>query len=318
MRRAAFLLFLLGLGVLGAALAGLGQAQFTPVPVVGGFGNRPLPPSGGGAVAIFGDAQKGLPALEALAARARREGAKLGVSTGDLVSHADEGHWRLARRALAAAGWDAPFVVAAGNHDLKGDPGLFAREAGPSEFTLRWADLAIVSAPTWPAVPDAAALDRRLDGLTGTVLLLLHTPPLDRPGYEAVMEVIKRRKVRYVASGHEHEYRRVERDGTVFLVNGIGGDRDSWQFGGPAHLTMLEPAVDGWHDRHVELRAGFSAGWEWWHFVEGHLREACKTRRGWSWLGGILAVTALFGLLARKGKEAPKEPPKEPQAPKPE
>ena len=102
-------------------------------------------------IAVFGDSQKGLANLEALAGIAAAEHCDLGISTGDFVAHNDDGHWKLARHAVRSGGFDRPFLVAAGNHDLKGAPGVFERNAGPAEWSFRWGPVDLVSLPTWPA-----------------------------------------------------------------------------------------------------------------------------------------------------------------------
>src|SRR5688572_23100536 len=62
-------------------------------------------------IAVFGDTQKGLAGFAALAEKAKAEGISLAIHTGDLVSHADAGHYDLALTWVQRANLEVPFVV---------------------------------------------------------------------------------------------------------------------------------------------------------------------------------------------------------------
>src|SRR5258705_3569337 len=71
-------------------------------------------------IAVFGDTHKGLAAFAALAERAKAEGIDLAVHTGDLVGHADQGHYDLAEFWVRRGDLYVPVIVVPGDHDIQG------------------------------------------------------------------------------------------------------------------------------------------------------------------------------------------------------
>ncbi|MBI4563605.1 MAG: metallophosphoesterase [Planctomycetes bacterium] len=230
-------------------------------------------------LAVFGDTQKGLATFAALLEKAKAEGAELAVHTGDLVSRADEAHYRLAKAVLSRAGFEAPFLVAPGNHDLKGDPTLFERHVGPKEMAFRWGGIDLVILDNALGFPDLERVERVFRAARGPIIVFCHIPPLDvsrepafvRPGYEAFAALLGKYPVRYVFSGHAHGYWRIEREGVIFIVNGVGGDYESWQLDQPAYLTLVDVEPVMLRDRAVQQPPVHGVRHNLEHLAAGHV-----------------------------------------------
>ncbi|HTF57414.1 MAG TPA: metallophosphoesterase, partial [Planctomycetota bacterium] len=156
-------------------------------------------------IAVFGDTQKGLAAFAALAERAKAEGVDLAVHTGSLVGHADPGHYDLAESRVRRADLYVPFIVAPGDHDIKGGEGLFEDRIGPRQFAIRWGPVDIIVVDNAVAPPDEGAVERMLASAKGPILLFMHVPPNEpgaktftpKPTYIRFLEMIRKRPVRY-------------------------------------------------------------------------------------------------------------------------
>src|SRR5688572_18353117 len=206
-------------------------------------------------IAVFGDTQKGIAGFAELARRAKDEGVDLAIHTGDLVSRADRGHYDLASLWVRRADWYIPFVVVPGNHDIKGGDGLFEQRIGARQFAFRWGPVDIVIVDNAVGPPDEAAVDALLGAARGPILVFMHVPPIEgsnpKPAYASFLKLIRKYPVVYVFSGHVHGYARVERDGIVFISNGVGGDSDSWQFDQKAYVTIVEASASSIKAREI-------------------------------------------------------------------
>ena len=281
---------------------GIAVAMGRPKPIA--YGNRLMPADHDAEsvrIAVFGDTQKGIAAFAELAARAKSQLVDLAVHTGDLVSHADTGHYDLALTWVGRAHLGVPFVVAPGNHDLKGNVALFQERIGPRQLGWRWGPVDLVVADNGLGPPDEASVERLLAAAKRPILLFLHVPPFEesggayipKPAYKSFLEMLRKYPVRYVFSGHAHAYRRFVHEGTVFIANGVGGDSDSWQFNQPAYLTIVEATPEGVTDRAItiEPRIGFWANVE--HLAVGHVGEILF-RRFWGLPSLLLAMAFLI------------------------
>lgn len=286
-------------------------------------GNGNLPPlrtEGKTTIAVFGDTQKGLAAFAVLAERAKTEGIDLAVHTGDLVSHADQGHYDLAGSWVRRADLHVPFIVAPGNHDIKGGEGLFEGRIGPRQFAIRWGPVDIVVVDNAVAPPNEAAVEGLLAAAKGPILVFMHVPPNEagaktftpKPPYTRFLEMIRKRPVRYVFTGHAHGYTRIEDGGIVFISNGLGGDSDSWQFDQKAYLTIVEADSKSIKDRSIVIEPVIGVWANIEHLAIGHVGEIVL-RRAWgppALLLLIFAVALVFRMLRKNTRKDTKNDPK--------
>lgn len=272
-----------------------------------GLPTGPLPQGSKYKVAVLGDIQKGLANFENLLARVKQEGAGLIVQTGDLVAENDPGHYRLIKLAYARSGLNLPFIVTPGNHDLKANRELFQREIGPLEQTVVAGDVAYVLVQNaWEKAPDLQDLDRRIAaaGPNKTIVLAMHQPPFDirgevRAEYASFLKWLEKSGVAYLFSGHVHTYLRKMVGSTVVIVNGVGGDYDSWQLDQKVYATLLE--VDGGKvtDRAIELPPEHGLIENLDHAALGHFAEAFR-RQPELCGGATLLVAALVAWALRR------------------
>lgn len=263
-------------------------------------------------IAVFGDAQKGIGMFDLLMSRAAAEKPALCISTGDLVSHGDEPHWLLVgevlRRHLADRPWEH-LLIAPGNHDVRPDPAPFRRHVGPDRLDFPFGPVHIVILNNSAGPPDLDELAAALRRARSPVLIFMHVPPFDgepRPGYEGFLDLIGRHPVPYVLSGHEHAYRRLERAGTVFIINGVGGDSDSWDLSTPGHLTMLDVSDSGVSDRLIKEDRRLRLLWEWRHLMAGHVLPFAQSPLGWLTTLALAAGT-VWAWVFRMRKTQPPE-----------
>ncbi len=225
--------------------------------------------------AVFGDIQSGTAQLPRLleAVDGEPEAAFI-IQTGDAVSHADPGHYKVLLSALAGSELDLPLFVIPGNHDvLDDDDSLFRRYFGatPLWFKYHGALFVLLDNSSGPFTDDQYDW---LEGVMeewgtedGPIFLFMHRQPIHwegsgkrsvEPLYERLFQILKEHEVDYVFTGHWHGYHREERGGTIFVVNGRGGDFGHDNRLVSSYLTTVEVGGGAVKDTKVELppRAG--------------------------------------------------------------
>lgn len=271
--------------------------------------DHPGPNDGAGTFLVVPDVQKGLAAFEDMMERARGLEADLAVYTGDMVCHADEGHYRLFLRVLARSG-GPPALFAPGNHDL--EPGgdlpprrdLYRLAFGPGGRTVRLAGAALLTVDDALAPPEGAALadlDRRLAEAAGVRerFLFLHVPPLDaadrpRPGFEPLVDVCRRRSVTAVFAGHVRGWHDRVVDGVRWVDNGEGADHDGTLPRGTARLLEVRLGAGGYALRSHLLPRRASLRVEAEHLAIAHPGR-CLAAVGVSVLAALATALAPFG-----------------------
>lgn len=310
-----------GLALAAAGLCGVVAAGTPDRPFPLAVGNWPRQPDERHRfkVAVLGDSQKGLRNLANLLERIKAERVDFILHTGDLVSHNDDGHYRLVALVLSRARLEVPFLVVPGNHDIKGSPDRFRNKVGQLEFAFTWGKVAFIAVNNADGrPPDVAHLDRLVSHFArpdDEVVLAMHVPPFDLkgqtlPGYEAFLEWLgKSPRVRYLFSGHVHDYVRRPVGRAVVVANGVGGDSESWQFHQKVYATILE--VDGANltDRMIELspESGFRENLE--HLALGHVAEWYRAQPGLLWTATavlFLLVPAAIFYARHLGRRAPR------------
>lgn len=249
-------------------------------------------------IGVLGDSQKGLSNLRDITSRVLREDVSLLLHTGDLVSNNDEGHYRLARRALTRGGAKVMPFVAPGNHDVKGGDARFRVWCGDPEKTLLFSGVAVVlldNATGGP--PDLNRVEARISavGPHRRLILAMHQPPFDaegqaKPEFSGFLAWLETSKVDYLLCGHVHAYLKKKVGSTTVIVNGVGGDYDSWQTGQPVYATLLDIDDASISDRRVELEPVHELWENVEHLAIGHVAEAYRRHPFWCWLGTVVLV----------------------------
>jgi len=162
------------------------------------------------------------------------------VQTGDLVRHADQGHYCLALRELKQIDLQAPLFIIPGNHDVKGDPALFASYFRLKQFWFVWSGCLFIFLDNSRGAPYDGLfqfLEETLKEHQGKVkrtFIFIHRPPLDwehgepRPelkNYSRFFDIQKAYTIDFVFSGHLHDYREHELNGTRYITNGLESDQ---------------------------------------------------------------------------------------------
>lgn len=162
------------------------------------------------------------------------------VQTGDLVSHADQGHYILALYELKKSDLLAPLFVVPGNHDVKGNPGLFDIYFKLKQFYFVWSECLFIfldnalGAPYDRLFHFLEEILKEHQAKVRWTFIFIHRPPIDwehgepRPelkNYSRFFEIQKTYKIDYVFSGHLHDYRMHELDGTRYISNGLESDQ---------------------------------------------------------------------------------------------
>ncbi|HEX7898447.1 MAG TPA: metallophosphoesterase [Planctomycetota bacterium] len=252
------------------------------------------PPQGPYKVAVLGDLQKGITNGKNLVEEVRKAGVTLTLQSGDLVSENDDGHYRLAARTVRNL--PGSFRTVPGNHDIKGTPERFLKAFGALEFELPGPVTFLGLNSAFGEPIDIARLEARTAGKEA-VVLLFHVPTSD-PAFLAWLD--KSPRVKYVFNGHRHAYSETKVGSTTVVVNGIGGDYDSWQFDQKACAVILD--IDGTSIRHstITLPAAHGLGDNLEHAALGHLGP-------WAWPAGLglLALTVSCIQIIKNKKAAP-------------
>ncbi|UCF94277.1 MAG: metallophosphoesterase [Desulfobacterales bacterium] len=220
--------------------------------------------------AVFGDIQRGTAQLPRLR-RVIEDEAPMAfvVQTGDAVSHPDAGHYRLFLDAFARAQFALPFLVVPGNHDVDhGSETLFEQYFGPRQVWFEYGRALFILADNALGPLDEAQYHWLAKVLadhrqaTEHIFLFMHLPPINWEGdggipvehlYARLFAILKSYRVDYVFCGNWHGYHREERDGTVFVVNGRGGDYDHDARLVPCYSIVVEVRRDAVLDRVIEL-----------------------------------------------------------------
>ena len=184
------------------------------------------------------------------------------------------------------------FFPTLGNHDWRA-PGArpyleyFTLPGNERYYELVWGPLHLFALDSDPHEPDgnyddswqATWLRERLAASTSPwQIVYMHHPPYssgDHGSSEFMQWPFADWGVDVVLAGHDHHYERIERDGIVYFVNGLGGNPDRYDFGravaGSAvrfnaeHGAMLVEATPA----RLELRFFTAAGRE----IDGRVLE---------------------------------------------
>ena len=191
------------------------------------------------------------------------------VQTGDLVSHADQGHYCLALYELKKGDLQAPLFVVPGNHDVKGNPVLFDTYFMLKQFCFVWSDCLFMFLDNSLGAP----YDRLFQFMEETLkehqekvrwtFIFIHRPPIDwehgepqpeSKNYSRFFEIQKTYKIDYVFSGHLHDYCVLELDGTHYITNGLESDQKG-RTGNETYYTVVKVSAEKVLTEKISLHA---------------------------------------------------------------
>ncbi len=217
---------------------------------------------------VLGDIQAGYRNLSRLL-KTTSEPCAFAVQTGDLVSHADQGHYRLALYELKKSDLQMPLFVVPGNHDVKGNPGLFDIYFKLKQFYFVWSGCLFIFLDNSLGAPYdilfqflEETLKEHQEKVRWT-FIFIHRPPIDwehgepRPelkNYSRFFEIQKTYKIDYVFSGHLHDYRVHELDGTRYISNGLESDQKG-RTGNETYYTVVKVSAEKVLTEKISLHA---------------------------------------------------------------
>jgi Icc-related predicted phosphoesterase len=271
--------------------------------------------------AVMGDVQQGVSEFkEMLGHLQTADRPDFIVMTGDIVCHADNGHYRFFLGEFEGTNSGMPVFVAAGNHDVRPDAGLFEKYFGPRVFYFEFKKCLFMvldnSLGSLDEVQHGAIeqilTDRRAS--VDKVFMFMHRPPVPSAGGGAgneegvseataarLLKVIEKHRVDYVFSGHAREFKRVRIGRTTFVVNGLGGSRHSSTealTGTPAFCVTIEASGGDLNEEIKTVGGTVSVTTEFKHCAMGHLCPAMKDKPVWA--GAIALGVVLCALLTGK------------------
>jgi hypothetical protein len=160
------------------------------------------------------------------------------------------------------------------------------KQVGPQEQSFVVGKIAIILVQNaWGLPPEAARLEQQIAaaGPHQAVVLAMHQPPFDlqgnpKPEYAAFLSWLEKSKVAYLLCGHVHGYIKKQVGETTVIVNGVGGDFDSWQLNQEVYLTLLEVDGDRIRDRALKFPPVHGLKENLEHLALGHVAEAYRRR----------------------------------------
>ena len=217
---------------------------------------------------VLGDIQAGYRNLSRLL-KTTSEPCAFAVQTGDLVSHADQGHYSLALYELKKSDLQAPLFVVPGNHDVKGNPGLFDIYFKLKQFYFVWSGCLFIFLDNSLGAPYdilfqflEETLKEHQEKVRWT-FIFIHRPPIDwehgephpeLKNYSRFFEIQKTYKIDYVFSGHLHDYRVHELDGTRYISNGLESDQKG-RTGNETYYTVVKVSAEKVLTEKISLHA---------------------------------------------------------------
>jgi len=223
---------------------------------------------------VVGDIQGGFRTLSQHILRKCDGVYSFAIQTGDLISHADEGHYAQTLYELKKSDLKIPFFVVPGNHDVRGrNPGLFVKCFTWKQFYFLWSNCLFIfldNSSSPPYVSQFPWLEETLkenQGKARRTFLFMHRSPVEcrekkstrtKDEFAPYFDIQKKFHIDYVFSGHAHGYYRCEVNGTTYIANGAESVMEGFTVM-PSYLTEVEVRPDKISDRMITIQASF---WE--------------------------------------------------------
>lgn len=223
---------------------------------------------------VLGDMQGGFRTLSQHIFRENDDIYSFAIQTGDLISHADEGHYAQVLYELKKSNLHIPLFVIPGNHDINGkDPRLFEKYFAWKQFYFLWSNCLFIfldNSSSPPYVSQWQWLEKVLEEnqkKARKILLFMHRSPVEckekkstrtKDEFAPYFDIQKKFHIDYVFSGHAHGYYRCEVNGTTYIANGAESVMEGFTVM-PSYLTEVEVRPDKISDRMITIQASF---WE--------------------------------------------------------
>jgi len=221
---------------------------------------------------VLGDVQSSFRNLHELACLNGEKNISFVIQTGDLVSHADEGHYSLLLHELDKYS-ALSFLVVPGNHDIKGGKFLYENYLGLKQYYFFFHRCLFIVMDNSLGPPYSTQFQWLKETLNENFYKAKHTfvfmhrepiewergephPALD--DYNPFFQLLQNFQVDYVFSGHLHDYQRIERLRTVFISNGLVSKMDGFMKINPSYITLVEVNADRIQDTRIPVYQGFT------------------------------------------------------------
>ena len=222
---------------------------------------------------VLGDIQCGHSNLSRHIFQVTRGNYSFAIQTGDLMIHADEGHYALTLHELQKSNLNVPLFVVPGNHDVNGsNPGLFDKYFTLRKFYFFWSGCLFVILDTSSSPPYSEQfrwLEKVLEEnqtKASRTFIFMHRGPEGPVGcgekrqrsiqkdFAPFLHVLKRFHIDYVFSGHVHDYCRSNVNGTTYIANGAESDLEGVRVM-PSYITVVEVTPEKVSDQRVTIQA---------------------------------------------------------------
>ncbi len=217
---------------------------------------------------VLGDIQSGFNNLKKLLNPTIGAPPSFFIQTGDMVSHADEGHYALLLHELHNAYLDLPLLVAPGNHDVKDGEFLFHSYFGPREYYFFWHKCLFIVMDNALGFPYSKQFQWLKKVLSENhhqaqyTFIFMHREPIEwekgephpsLKNYAPFFQLLQNFKIDYVFSGHHHDYQRLECSGTVFISNGEHNKTKGFMKINTPSITLVEVTAEGIGDFQIPI-----------------------------------------------------------------
>lgn len=153
------------------------------------------------------------------------------------------------------------FFPALGNHDwrstdLRPHTDYFTLPGNERYYTISWGPVDVFVVDSDPHEPDGIAadsaqakwLEQAMMAADGPwKLVVMHHPPYssgDHGPSEALRWPYREWGATAVVAGHDHHYERIEQDGLLYFVNGLGGNPSRYPVGDPVDGSAVQYNAD--------------------------------------------------------------------------
>jgi predicted phosphodiesterase len=218
---------------------------------------------------VLGDIQGGFRTLSQHIFKKSDGRYSFAIQTGDLMSHADEGHYAQTLYEVRKSNLHIPLFVVPGNHDINGkDPRLFEKYFAWKQFYFLWSNCLFIfldNSSSPPYYSQFHWLEKTLEEnhmKARRTFIFMHRGPVECGGGKAhrpkddftpFFALLKKYRIDYVFCGHVHDYLRMELQGTMFVANGAESELEGFTVM-PSYVTLVEVTPEKISDQKITMQ----------------------------------------------------------------